>query len=188
VLAGVAIFPAVFAFGIDPAAEEGLVFITLPNIFQKMAGGYIFSLLFFVLLAVAALTSTISVLEVVVAYFVEELKMVRKKATFLATALISILGILAAGSWGWFENMTLFGKNVFGILNFTSANILLPLGGLFIVLFTGWFMMKKRLREELTNQGELKAAFLPVFLWIVRLIAPVAIAFVFLNGIGIINL
>jgi len=156
VLAGVAIFPAVFAFGIDPAAEEGLVFITLPNIFQQMVGGYFFSLLFFILLGVAALTSTISVLEVVVAYSVEELKMTRKTATILATGLISILGVLAAGSWGWFRNMTLFGNNVFGLLNFTSANILLPLGGFFIVLFVGWFMGRKAVRAELSNESSLK--------------------------------
>ncbi len=78
ILAGVAIFPAVFAFGIDPASDEGLVFITLPNIFQQMTGGYIFALLFFILLSVAALTSTISVLEVVVAFMTEELKMKRR--------------------------------------------------------------------------------------------------------------
>ncbi len=187
VLAGMAIFPAVFAFGIDPAAGENLVFITLPNIFQQMAGGYFFSLMFFVLLALAALTSTISVLEVVVAYFVEELKMTRRKATILATGLISLLGILAAGSWGWFENMTLFGKNVFELLNFTSANILLPLGGFFIVIFVGWFMGKKLVRQEISNRGSLRARFLFVFLYIIRIVAPIAIAIVFLNGLGIIR-
>jgi NSS family neurotransmitter:Na+ symporter len=187
VLAGVAIFPAVFAFGIDPAAEEGLVFITLPNIFQQMVGGYFFSLLFFILLGVAALTSTISVLEVVVAYSVEELKMTRKTATILATGLISILGVLAAGSWGWFRNMTLFGNNVFGLLNFTSANILLPLGGFFIVLFVGWFMGRKAVRAELSNESSLKARFWLLFLFLVRFIAPIAIAIVFMNGVGIIN-
>jgi NSS family neurotransmitter:Na+ symporter len=187
VLAGVAIFPAVFAFGIDPAAEEGLVFITLPNIFQQMVGGYFLSLLFFILLGVAALTSTISVLEVVVAYSVEELKMTRKTATILATGLISILGVLAAGSWGWFRNMTLFGNNVFGLLNFTSANILLPLGGFFIVLFVGWFMGRKAVRAELSNESSLKARFWLVFLFLVRFIAPIAIAIVFMNGVGIIN-
>jgi len=187
ILAGVAIFPAVFAFGIDPAAEEGLVFITLPNIFQQMTGGYFFSLLFFVLLSVAALTSTISVLEVVVAWFVEELKMTRRRATILATFLISILGLFAAGSWGWFENMRLFGRNIFGLLNFTSANILLPLGGFFIVLFVGWFMGKAAVKAELSNEASLKARFLLVFMFLVRFIAPIAIAIVFLNGIGIIN-
>jgi NSS family neurotransmitter:Na+ symporter len=187
ILAGIAIFPAVFAFGIDPAAEEGLVFITLPNIFQKMTGGYFFSLLFFILLALAALTSTISVLEVVVAYFSEELNISRKKATLIATLLISVLGIFAAGSWGWFDSLTIAGNNIFGILNFTSANILLPTGGFFIVLFIGWFMGKDKVRDEISNQGTLRARLLGVILFLIRFIAPVAIAMVFLNGIGIIK-
>jgi len=187
ILAGIAIFPAVFAFGIDPGAEEGLVFITLPTIFQQMPGGYYFSLLFFVLLAVAALTSTISVLEVVVAYFVEELKMIRKKATIFATLSISVLGIVAAGSWGWFENLTLFDSNIFGLLNFTSANILLPLGGFFIVAFIGWYFGKEKIRKEAGNEGALKARYLPVYMFIVKFIAPIAIALVFLNGLGIVK-
>lgn len=187
ILAGIAIFPAVFAFGIDPGAEEGLVFITLPTIFQQMPGGYYFSLLFFVLLAVAALTSTISVLEVVVAYFVEELKMTRKKATIFAALSISVLGIVAAGSWGWFENLTLFGSNIFGLLNFTSANILLPLGGFFIVAFIGWYFGKEKTRKEAGNEGALKARYLPAYMFIVKFIAPIAIALVFLNGLGIVK-
>jgi len=187
VLAGMAIFPAVFAFGIDPAAEEGLVFITLPNIFQQMAGGYIFALLFFILLSVAALTSTISVLEVVVAFMAEELKMKRRLATILAASLISILGVLAAGSWGWFSGITIAGKNIFGVLNWTTANLLLPMGGFFIVIFVGWFMGKRLVREEITNQGSLRAWFLKLFIFIVRYIAPIAILLVFLNGVGALN-
>ena len=168
ILAGMAIFPAVFAFGIDPAAEEGLVFITLPNIFQQMVGGYFFSLLFFVLLAVAALTSTISVLEVVVAYFVEELGM------------ISILGVLAAGSWGWFRNLRLFGNNVFGLLNFASANILLPLGGFFIVIFVGWFMRPQVLDEELHFGSRL---LFRTWLWTIRIVAPLAVLAILVSGL-----
>jgi NSS family neurotransmitter:Na+ symporter len=187
VLAGMAIFPAVFAFGIDPAAEEGLVFITLPNIFQQMAGGYIFALLFFILLSVAALTSTISVLEVVVAFMAEELRMKRRLATLLSAGAISILGILAAGSWGWFSGITIAGKNIFGVLNWTTANLLLPVGGFFIVIFVGWFMGKNRVKEEISNRGSIKARFLGIFIFIVRYIAPVAIALVFLNGVGALN-
>jgi len=187
ILAGIAIFPAVFAFGIDPAAEEGLVFITLPNIFQQMAGGYFFSLMFFILLAVAALTSTISVLEVVVAYFSEELNISRKKATLIATLSISVLGIFAAASWGWFDSLTIAGNNIFSILNFTSANVLLPVGGFFIVLFIGWFMGRKKVRDEISNQGSIRARLLGIFLFLVRFIAPLAIALVFLNGMGILK-
>ena len=187
VLAGMAIFPAVFAFGIDPASDEGLVFITLPNIFQQMAGGYIFALLFFILLSVAALTSTISVLEVVVAFMTEELRMKRRLATLISASAISVLGVLAAGSWGWFSGITIAGKNIFGVLNWTTANLLLPAGGFFIVIFVGWFMGKDLVRTEISNQGGIRASFLGVFIFIVRYIAPIAILLVFLNGVGALN-
>lgn len=188
VLAGIAIFPAVFAFGIAPGSGEGLVYITLPNIFQQMAGGYFFSLLFFILLAVAALTSTISVLEVIVAYFVEELKMSRKRATWLATLSVSVLGVMCALSWGAMKNVSLLGLNVFGLLDFTSANILLPLGGLFIVLFVGWYLGKNKVHAELSNQGSLKVRYISLFMVVVKIIAPLAIAMVFLQGVGLLKL
>ncbi len=185
ILAGVAIFPAVFAFNIEPSAGEGLVYKTLPNIFQQMPGGYYFSLLFFVLLGVAALTSTISVLEVIVAYFVEELKMKRKRATVVATFSVGVLGILSVLSFSSLKGFKIFGKNIFGILDFTSANILLPLGGLFIVLFVGWFYGVGNSRKELSNDGKLKARYYPFYIFLVKFVAPIAIAMVFLNGLGL---
>ncbi len=178
VLAGMAIFPAIYAFAdvehlnVGEFTDEGLVFITLPNILINMPGGGIFSILFFILLAVAALTSTISVLEVIVAYFVEELGMVRQRATFIATASVSVLGILS-----------IFFAGLFGFLNFTTANILLPVGGLFIVLFIGWFYGSRRTREQVTNGGKIKGRYIPAFMFIVRYIAPIAIALVFAYGI-----
>jgi len=187
VLAGVAIFPVVFAFGIDAAEGEDLVYKTLPIIFQQMSGGYIFSLMFFVLLGLAALTSTISVLEVVVAYFVEELGMIRKRATIIATLSISVLGIFAAVSWGWGKNLTIFKKTLFGLLDFTSANILLPLGGLLIVVFIGWYYGRKRTAEELSSGGIFKAKYMAFFMFIVKFVAPIAIALIFLNVFGIFN-
>ncbi|MCH7656893.1 MAG: sodium-dependent transporter [Bacteroidetes bacterium] len=185
ILAGIAIFPAVFAFGIDPASGEKLVFIVLPEIFQLMPGGYIFSLLFFILLAVAALTSTISILEVVVIYFVEELKMVRKKATILAAASISAVGIFAAASWGWASDLTLFGLNIFQLTDFATVNILLPVGGFFIVIFIGWFLKAGIAGDELSNSGSLRVRYLSAFMFIVKFIAPIAIALVFLYNLGI---
>jgi len=187
ILAGIAIFPAVFAFGIEPDAGEGLIFITLPNIFQQMPGGYFFALLFFVLIGVAALTSTISVLEVLVAYFSEELKITRKKATILSSIGILILGVLCSLSRGALADFTILGLNFFDLLEYISANLLLPLGGLLIVIFIGWFMKKKDVRSEFTNDGVFKARFYPVYRFIVKFIAPIAIAIVFLNVIGIIN-
>ena len=188
ILAGIAIFPAVFAFGINPSQGEGLVFVTIPNIFHQMGGGYIFSLMFFILLGVAALTSTISLLEVIVAYFSEEFKMSRKKATIVSSLIILFIGVLGRlSNGGPLEDFTLFGKNIWGLLEFTSADLLLPLGGLFIVIFVGFAMGKKRVRNELTNEGALKGRMLPVLMFLIKFIAPIAIALVFLNVIGLLN-
>lgn len=187
VVAGIAIFPAVFALGGSPASDKGLVFIVLPGIFQKMPLGNIFALMFFLLLAVAALTSTISVLEVIVAFMAEEFKMNRRKATIIATLTVSVLGLLTVASLGHLSNFLILGKNIFGVLEYLTANIMLPLGGLFIVLFIGWYYKPQLTRKELTNDGTLKARYIPVFMFIVRFLAPVAIAIVFLYSLGILK-
>jgi len=187
ILAGVAIFPAVFAFHIEPASGPGLVFITLPNIFNQMPAGYFFAILFFLLLIIAALTSSISVLEVVVAFFSEEFNISRKKATFWAAFGIAVLGFVCTMSQGPWDKVQLFGQNLFDILDFTSANILLPVGGLFIVLFVGWFLGKSALKDELSNKGTVRVVFYGAYLFIIRFIAPIAIAFVFLNGLGLLG-
>lgn len=185
ILAGIAIFPAVFAFGIEASSGPGLVFITLPNVFQQMPGGFIFSILFFLLLTVAALTSSISILEVVVAYFREELNIKRNLATILATLLISVVGIFCSLSMGVFKDYTLFGLNLFDLLDSISANILLPLGGLFISLFVGWYLGRKKVVEELFKGSKLTCGLISVFIFLLKFIAPGAIAIVFLNGLGI---
>lgn len=187
ILAGVAIFPAVFAYGINPAEGEALVFITLPNIFMEMPGGYFWSLLFFLLLVIAALTSTISVLEVVVAFFSEELNIGRKQATVIAAIAITILGIFCTLSQGPMNKPFIGDNNLFEVLDYTSANLLLPLGGLFIVVFVGWFMGRKNVRDELSNSSKIKLPLFNFFLVIVRVIAPIAIALVFLYQLGILG-
>ncbi|MCU0376815.1 MAG: sodium-dependent transporter [Bacteroidales bacterium] len=187
VLAGVAIFPAVFAFGISPSSGEALTFIVLPGIFQQMTGGMIFALMFFVLLAVAALTSTISVLEVIVAYFTEQLNLSRLAAVILGTISMFILGISASLSWGLMSDVKIFGMNIFTLFNNSTANILLPLGGLLIVVFLGWFFPSKHVRDELSNEGALKVRYYTVYRLVIRFLAPVAIALVFLHGLGLIK-
>ncbi|MBN2806814.1 MAG: sodium-dependent transporter, partial [Prolixibacteraceae bacterium] len=166
VLAGVAIFPAVFAFGISPASGPDLVFLTLPNIFAQMTGGYVFALLFFFLLVVAALTSTISILEVVVAYFVEELNMKRWLATLLASAGIAVLGILCSLSLYKVPGLSLGNRNLFTILEDTSSNIFLPLGGMLIVIFVAWFFGRDKLKAELSAQGLYRVKYFRIFLLI----------------------
>ncbi|MCZ4694076.1 sodium-dependent transporter [Ancylomarina euxinus] len=185
ILAGIAIFPAVFAFGIEPSSGPGLVFITLPNVFQQMPGGFFFSILFFLLLTVAALTSSISILEVVGAYFREELKIKRNLATVLATVMISIVGIFCSLSMGMFKEQTLFGLNFFDLLDWISANMLLPLGGLFISLFMGWYWGRKMIEDELANGSKLSRGLISAFIFVLKFIAPGAIAIVFLNGLGV---
>ncbi|MCB0800498.1 MAG: sodium-dependent transporter, partial [Bacteroidales bacterium] len=187
ILAGLAIFPAVFAFGISPASGEALTFIVLPGIFQQITGGMIFAFAFFFLLAIAALTSTISVLEVIVAYFSEQLNLNRRTAVIIATASMFMLGIAASLSWGVMKDVKLFRLNIFDLFNFTTANILLPLGGLLIVAFLGWFFPGRSVRDELSNEGVLPVRYFPLYRFIIRFIAPVAIALVFLNGLGLLK-
>ncbi len=187
-MAGIAIFPAVFAFGIDPGEGPGLVFITLPNIFLQMPGGYYFALIFFVLLAIAALTSSISVLEVVVAYFVEELRLTRKMATVFAAVMITVLGVFCTLSFGIMSDVSIFGMDFFNLMEFTASDLLLPLGGFFIVMFVGWYLGSASSRKEISNEGAYKLAYFPIFMFLVRFVAPVAIALVFIYGLGLLRL
>jgi NSS family neurotransmitter:Na+ symporter len=186
VLAGVAIFPAVFSFGLSASEGPGLVYIVLPSIFQQMSGGEFFALLFFILLAIAALTSAISLLEVIVAYFTEEFKLKRSISTLIASTLATALGILTTLSFGNLKNIKLLGeRSIFDSFDFLATNILLPLGAFLIVIFLGWFFDKKQTKAEITNEGHLKAMLFPAFMFIIKFIAPLAIFLVFLEGLGI---
>jgi NSS family neurotransmitter:Na+ symporter len=171
VIAGLAIFPAVFAFGISPDSGPELVYITLPVIFQSMSGGLIWAFMFFLLLCFAAITSTISVLEVIVAYFSEQMGMTRKRAAILAMVSVGFLGILCTIS-----------SDVFGIFN-ASPDLLLPLGGFFIVVFIGWFLARDTTRKELSSNGKYKTGYQPLFIFLVKFVAPLAIALLFALGV-----
>ncbi len=185
ILASIAIFPTVFSFGINPQQGPTLVFITLPNIFAHMAGGYIWSLLFFLLLSIAALTSTISLVEVVVAFLVEELNISRIKATLLTATGISILGVFASLSIGIWKDIHILGFTFFDLLDNVTSKILMPLGGLFIALFAGWVMKKDQMQAELSNNGHYKTVYYKAYIFLVRYIAPVAILIIFLNELGL---
>lgn len=182
ILSSLMVVPAIFAFSTVTISEmspgPGLVFEVLPNVFKSMPGGVIFSIIFFFLLAVAALTSTISVLEVVVAYLKEELKMSRGKATLIASVSISILGVFATLSFGPLSDFTILGQTVFGLLNYASANIMLTFGALLIVIFVGWQMGKSDFLNEISNEGSLHSILFKVVFVIIRYIAPVAIGII----------
>ena len=186
-LAGLAIFPAVFAFGIDPTAGPGLVFITLPNVFLQMTGGTIFGALFFFLLFIAALTSVVSIFEVIIAYITEELSVTRPKAMTLTTLAVVFISILCAFSNTPDSSLTFFGTTLFDWMDKLSANILLPIGGLLIMIFIGFIMKREDVEDEL-KQGCPSIKNSMIYLTITKYVAPIAIAIVFLYGLGIINL
>ena len=182
-LAGIVIFPAAFSFGINPQAGMGLVFNTIPMIFNQMMGGYWFCIIFFVLLAIAALTSTISLLEVVVAYLSEELHIKRQWATVLACVATMLIGSFASLSLKSNTSLAFGGRTVFDWMDFISSNILLPLGGVLIVLFVGWRLGKSHFFDEVTNSGKLKSPLKRVILFIIRYLAPLAIIVIFISGL-----
>lgn len=183
VLAGLVIFPAAFSFGIRPTAGMGLVFNTIPMIFNQMTGGYVFCIIFFVLLAIAALTSTISLLEVVVAYLSEELHINRKWSTVWACVATLFIGSFASLSLMENTPFAIGGRTVFDLMDFVSSNILLPLGGVLIVIFVGWRLGKAKFFEEVTNEGTIKASLKKVIFFIIRYLAPIAITIVFISGL-----
>ncbi|MFP4617670.1 MAG: sodium-dependent transporter [Spirochaetaceae bacterium] len=181
VLAGFAIFPAVFALGGDPSSGPGLTFITLPGVFAEMPGGVIFAVLFFLLLTVAALTSAISLLEVVVAWLVDEHEWDRKKASILIGLLIFLLGVPASLSLGAVD-ITVGGMAFFDFLDFLQGSILLPLGGILTAIFAGYVWTAKRTREQANaNPGKIKIGVWYDFL--IKYLVPIAIAIVMITGL-----
>lgn len=137
-LAGLMVLPAVFAFGFDPSAGPGLTFITMPAVFAQMAGGQLFAVLFFCLLLVAALTSSVSLLEVVVSAVMDEFKLPRRRAALLVSAGVFLLGIPASLSLGIWSEYTVFGKGVFDLLDYVTSNVLMPVGEVLLAIFVGW--------------------------------------------------
>ena len=193
ILAGLIIFPAAFSVGIQPDAGPSLIFITLPNVFQQAFSGvpllaYIFSVMFYILLAVAALTSTISMHEVVTAYLHEEFHLSRKRAASFVTGGCIFLGTLCSLSLGVGKGYTLFGLNLFDMFDFVTAKIMLPLGGLCISIFTGWYLNKKIVWEEVSNNGTLKVTFYKLLIFILKFIAPIAISLIFIKELGFLKL
>ena len=187
VLAGVMIFPAVFSFGIAPTAGPELVFITLPNVFQQLPLGGLWSLVFFVLLALAALTSTISLHEVATAYIHEEYHISRAKAALFVSGGVLFLGIISSLSIGVWKEYTIFGLTFFDLLDYLTAKIMLPFGGMLICIYVGTRVDKKILKDELTNKGTVPFYFFNTYAFFMKYIAPIAIGLIFFNELGIIQ-
>ena len=188
ILAGLIIFPAAFSVGIQPDAGPSLIFITLPNVFQQAFGGVpflsvVFSLMFYVLLALAALTSTISMHEVVTAYLNERFGWSRSRAAVCVTSFCVVTGALSSLSLGIWK-ATFFGLSFFDLLDFVTAKLMLPLGGILVSLFVGWYLKRSVSYDELTNYGLQKAPYYPVYLFVLRYVAPVAISLIFIRELG----
>lgn len=183
ILAGVAIFPAVFAFGLEPTSGPSLVYIVLPNVFNSMSGGTVFAVVFFILLSIAALTSTISLLEVPVLWANESFSWSRRKASLIFSALVFVLGIFCSLSFGCLSNFTICGKTVFDLFDFITANLLMPIGAIFFTLFIGWYLPKVDVYDELSNSGAVKPKLFNIFYFIIRYIAPLALFVVLIGGL-----
>ena len=190
ILAGLMIFPAAFAVGVSPDSGPSLIFITLPNVFQQAfsavpAIGYVISLLFFLLLSLAALTSLMSLHEVSTAFFEEELHTTRKRAAMLVTVSTAIIGALCSLSLGGFESLSTFGKTMFHWFDFITGQIFLPVVGFLTCIFIGWYVDHKVVREEFTNWGELPGRHFHFYLFLVKYVCPLAILFIFLHQFGL---
>lgn len=191
VIAGLAIIPAVYAIasmnGVEPdvSAGPGLVFITLPGVFSQMPLGGVVSILFFTALMLAAITSSISLMEVVVAFIIEEMHRSRFKAVLICFVLCGVVGVLCSLSFGPLTGFRLFGLSLFDFFDYITSNIMLPLGGLSLAVFAGWRLKRADYLDELTNGGKLK---IPRWLcltiyYLVTCVAPVGILLIFLNSI-----
>jgi NSS family neurotransmitter:Na+ symporter len=174
-VAGLAIFPIVFANQLDPGAGPGLMFITLPVAFGQMPGGHIFGFLFFVLIAVAAWTSAISLMEPAVAWMVEKFKIKRLPACTALGILVWALGVACLGSFNFMSDFKVAGMTFFDLMDFATANIMLPLGGLFIAIFAGWKVKQHALQDELAMQDFWFSA----WYFAIRYVAPIAVAAIF---------
>jgi NSS family neurotransmitter:Na+ symporter len=183
-LAGLAIFPALFAFGMEPAAGPGLVFVVVPHIFAAMGGiGTLFSVLFFVALTVAALTSSVSLMEVVVSYLIDSKNMERKPAVYLTSGIMVITGILSSLSLGVMSGVTFLGVGAFDFFDILTDKIFLAIGGMILAIAVGWVLKKEDLEDELTNSGTIKFALFNTWYYTVKYFIPVAIGIVAVNGI-----
>lgn len=180
-LAGLVIFPLVFANGLDPADGPGLVFFTLPLAFGQMPAGTIFATIFFVLLTFAAWTSAIALMEPAVAWVVERFHRTRGQAALIIGGLIWVFGFGTVLSFSALSDFTFYKGTIFENIDHLTSNVMLPLGGVFITIFAAWVMCRNSSAEELGGAGAVYKA----WRFLTRYVAPVAITFVFLKAVGL---
>lgn len=191
ILAGLMIFPAAFSVGISPDSGPSLIFITLPNVFREAFSamplvGYVISVLFYVLLSLAALTSTISMHEIGTAFFHEECHLPRRRAAWIVTGVTGAICVICSLSVGALPALRVAGMSFMDACDALTAQLLMPVGAFLTCLYVGWFAPHKTVREELTNDGTLRNRFFHTYLFVVKYVCPVCITMIFLHQLGII--
>jgi neurotransmitter:Na+ symporter, NSS family len=186
ILAGLVIFPAVFALGFEPGAGPGLVFVVLPAVFNEIAFGGIFLTIFLILLLFATLTSAFSILEIVVSSIAKGHTEKRRIISWNSGLLIFLVGVPSALSFGVLSDVKLFDKTIFDVADYLVSNLALPLGALFISLFVGYKIPRKLVKEELEQGSKAVGILFDIWYFLIRYIVPLAIIAVFLNTIGLI--
>ena len=191
ILAGLMIFPAAFSVGINPDSGPSLIFITLPNVFHEAFGsmpiiGYVISVLFYMLLALAALTSTISMHEIGTAFLYEELHVSRRTGATIETAICSVIGIMCALSCGASDAFVFNGKSLLDYCDFFTAQIPMPLGAFLTSILLGWIVPRRLVHREFTNNGTVSRHIWRIYLFAVRFVCPICIIAVFLHQAGVI--
>lgn len=191
ILAGLIIFPAAFSVGVNPDSGPSLIFITLPEVFCKAFGGvpvveYAVAVLFYALMVLAALTSTISMHEIGTSFFSEELGLPRGRGAWLETGICAVIGIFCALSSGAVPELRLFGLSLMECCDFLTSNILLPFGSFLTCLLVGWVVPRRVVEDEFTNWHTLRGSLFGVWLFVIRFVCPVCIAAVFLHQLRVI--
>ena len=181
-LAGIAIFPIVFASGLEPAAGPGLIFQTLPIAFGNMTGGWLFGILFFVMLVFAALSSSISLIEPAVAWLVENKNMSREQACIWSGSITWLLGFGTIFSFNIWSELKIFDRTIFHLLDYLTANLMLPIGGFCIAVFAGWIMKHQHTEQELDMPDAISYQ---AWKLLISYVAPAAVFLVFLHVIGV---
>lgn len=190
ILSGFIIFPAVFSVaGVEADAGPGLVYITLPNVFNMAFSkvpilGYVFSGLFYVLLLLAALTSTISMHEIATAFVHENYKISRNKAAVIVTIICVVLGTACSLSFGVWSEVKIWNRGFFDLFDFLTAKFIMPLGGILIAMFVEWYLDRKFVVRELTNDGTVRVWGLRFLLFLIRWVAPIGVGIVFVNELA----
>ena len=190
IFSGFIIFPAVFSVqGVQVDAGPGLVYITLPNVFNLAFGdvpflGYLFSVFFYVLLLLAALTSTISMHEIATAFFRENYRLSRRTAATIVTLICVVLGTACSLSFGVWSEVKVMGMGFFALFDFLTAKFIMPLGGILLTMFVEWYLDRKLVVNELTNKGTVRVRSLRLLLFLIRWVAPIGVGVVFLNELA----